>query len=217
MTVTPEPGNAAFSHQRGVKGTAKGADTPHMYRRLFLAILASALTGVVPPATGVATPQAEEEGAAETTALTFFDGNEWAPLGMHGVSLEGAGATPAGTATATLKANLGGPKTYVVLAGPTSEVVLSVARPRFRIASDQTGALRVQLAQFQVKDESRRTTIERGRGVTVYTKGIDLDVTRVAEGLWELKPTKSLRPGEYALAVEGTEAVADFTIVERGY
>ena len=202
-----------------MKGTAKGADTPHMYRRLFLAILAAALAGVVPPATGVATPQDGEEGAAETnpTALTFFDGSEWVPLGMHGVSLEGAGATPAGTATATLKANLGGPKTYVVLAGPTSEVLLSVARPRFRIASDKTGALRVQLAQFQVKDESRRTTIERGKGVTVYTKGIDLDVTRVAEGLWELKPTKSLRPGEYALAVKGTEAVADFTIVESGY
>ena len=189
-----------------------------MNRRLILAILAAALAGAVSPAIRVATPQAEEDPAEENPAdLSYYDGSDWLPLGMHGVSLDGAGATPAGTATMNLKANLGGPKTYAVLAGSTSEVLLSIPRPRFRIASDKSGALRVQLAQFEVKDESRRTTIERGKGGTVYKKGISLDVTRVAEGLWELKPTKSLQPGEYALAVEGTEAVADFTIVERGY
>ncbi|HEY3156819.1 MAG TPA: hypothetical protein VGK76_09395 [Candidatus Eisenbacteria bacterium] len=189
-----------------------------MNGRLILAILAAALAGAVPPAIRAAAPQAEEESAElDPAALTFFDGSDWLPLGMHGVSLEGAGATAAGTATMNLKANLGGPRTYAVLAGPTSEVVLSVPRPRFRIASDKSGALRVQLAQFEVKGENRRTTIERGKGATVYTKGTSLDVTRVAEGLWELKPTKSLQPGEYGLAVEGTEAIADFTIVERGY
>jgi hypothetical protein len=189
-----------------------------MNRRLILAILAAALAGAVPPAIRAAAPQAEEGPAEENPAeLTVYDGSDWLPLGMHGVSLDGAGATPAGTATMNLKANLGGPKTYAVLAGPTSEVVLSVPRPRFRIAADKSGALQVQLAQFEVKDENRRTTIERGKGATVYMKRISLDVTRVAEGLWELKPTKSLQPGEYALAVKGTEAVADFTIVDRGY
>jgi len=198
---------------------AKGADTPPMNRRLYFTILAVILAGVVPPATRPATSRAADEGAAATADpdLTFFDGSDWAPLGTHGVSLEGPGSTPAGTATASFKANLGGPKTYAVLAGPTSEVVLSIARPRFRIASDRTGALRVQLAQLETKDENRRTPIERGKGGTVYTKGIDLEVTRVAEGLWELKPTKSLRPGEYALAVKDAESVADFTIVDRGY
>ncbi len=187
-------------------------------RLLILAILAAGLAGAVPPAIRVPTPQAEEDPAdGDATELTFFDGSDWLPLGMHGVSLEGAGATPGGTATMNLKANLGGPKTYAVLAGTTSDVVLSAPRPRFRIASNKAGALRVQLAQFEVKGESRRTTIERGKGATIYTKGISLDATRVADGLWELKPNKSLQPGEYGLAVEGTEAVADFTIVESGY
>ena len=188
-----------------------------MSRRDFLAILAIILAGVVPPAFRMATPQAAEDEAAVLAEFTLFDGSLWVPLPRHGIYLEGPGATPAGTATATFKAKLGGPKTYVVLAGPTSEVVLSAARPRFRIASDRTGALRVQLAQLEVKDETRRTTIERGKGGTVFTKGIALEVTRVGEGLWELKPSKSLRPGEYALAVNDTEPAADFTIVERGY
>jgi hypothetical protein len=149
--------------------------------------------------------------------LKFFDGADWMPLNLHGCWVEGAGATTEGTATATLKSKLDGPKTYVVIGGTTSEVVLSNPKPRFRIASDKTGALRLQLAQFEVKDENRSTTVQRTSKGIMFLKGIDLEVTKVAEGLWEIRPTKSLQPGEYALATSDKEPVADFTIIEKGY
>jgi hypothetical protein len=151
--------------------------------------------------------------------ITYFDGTEWKTLNRHSVSVEGAGATVAGTATATFKSRLDGPKTYVVLGGRTSEVQFSTQRPRFRIESDRTGAFRVQLAQFESDDENdnRRTTIELIRKGAFYTKGVDLEVMEITEGLWELRPTKTLQPGEYALAGSDGEPVGDFTVVARGY
>ena len=61
------------------------------------------------------------------------------------------------------------------------------------------------------------TTIERTSTGTFFTKGIDLEVTKIQEGLWEIRPTKSLEPGEYALATSDKDPVADFTIIEKGY
>jgi hypothetical protein len=87
----------------------------------------------------------------------------------------------------------------------------------FRIASDRTGAFKLQLAEFEVKDENRATTIERTSKGAFFTKGIDLEVTKIQEGLWEIRPTKSLEPGEYALATSDKDPVADFTIIEKGY
>jgi len=170
-------------------------------------------------ATRLATSRAADEPppVAESLTVTFFDGSGWAPLESHGVSLEGPGATPAGAATATFKSKLDGPKTYVVLAGAKSQVLLSVPRPRFRVAADRTGAFRVQLAQFEAKDETRRTTIEKLRSGAFFTKRVDLEVMKVAEGLWELRPTKSLQPGEYALATSDTDPAFDFTILDVGY
>jgi hypothetical protein len=188
-----------------------------------LAFLAAVLAGLVLPLAGVSTSQVTEMVSELPPApppvplITYYDGTDWKPLGRHGISVEGAGATPSGAATATFKAKLDGPKTYVVLTGETSEVTFSVPRPRFRIASDRTGAFRVQLAQFEAQDGTRRTTIERVRNGAFYTKGVDLEVMEVAEGLWEIRPTKSLQPGEYALAASDNEPAADFTIVDKGY
>ncbi|HYQ96600.1 MAG TPA: hypothetical protein VER38_06275 [Candidatus Eisenbacteria bacterium] len=194
-----------------------------MKSSIRFACLAAILAGLTQLPVGVATSQVAEEGSdmppppPPLPEITYYDGADWKPLGRHGISVEGAGATPAGAATATFKAKLDGPKTYVVLDGATSEVLLSGPRPRFRIESDRTGAFRVQLAQFETRDDSRRTTIERVRSGAFYTKGVDLEVMEIAEGLWELRPTKSLQPGEYALAVSDTEPAADFTIVDKGY
>jgi hypothetical protein len=190
-----------------------------MNRPIRSALITAALAVAILSATRLATSRAavEEPAAAESPTITFFDGSGWAALESHGITLEGPGATPAGAATATFKSKLDGPKTYAVLGGATSQVLLSVPRPRFRVAADRTGAFRVQLAQFEAKDEVRRTTIEKLRSGAFFTKGVDLEVMKVAEGLWELRPTKSLQPGEYALATSDTEPVFDFTIFDTGY
>jgi hypothetical protein len=149
--------------------------------------------------------------------ITFFNGSDWVTLAPHGIYVTGAGATVSGTATATLKSKLDGPKTYVVLAGTTSEVVLANPKPRFRIASDRASADKIQLAQFEADDSVRSTPIERVRNGVFFTKSVDLEVMEISQGLWELRPTKSLQPGEYGLATTDTDPVGDFSVIEKGY
>jgi len=191
-----------------------------MNRPVRSAVLVALLACVLPLGLRTAASRADEDptaAAAPVAELKFFDGADWVPFNPHGCWVEGAGATPEGTATATFKAKLDGPRTYVVIAGTTSEVILSNAKPRFRIASDRTGAFALQLAEFEVKGDNRATTIERTSRGALFTKGIDLEVTKIQEGLWEVRPTKSLEPGEYALATSDKDPVADFTIIEKGY
>jgi len=158
----------------------------------------------------------ETNDATETLGqVSYFDGSSWLQLGMTTGSFEG----PAGgdSPTARLKAGLGGPKTYFILPGAQSEAKISLARPRFRLSNSEGTARRVQLAQFEVKDESRRTTIEITKNVTVFKRGYELEVTKISDGVYEVRPKKSLQPGEYALVISEASPVADFTIVERGY
>lgn len=178
----------------------------------------SILAAIVISAAPLSAEQAETPSPASTLPqITRFNGTDWAPLERHPIWVRGAGATVAGTATATLKSKLDGPKTYVVLAGTTSDLLLKDPKPRFRVESDKAGAASIQLAQFEADDTERSTTIERVRKGAFFTKGIDLEVTKVAEGVWEIRPTKSLQPGEYALATTDSDPVADFTIVATGY
>ena len=154
---------------------------------------------------------------AETASLqdvTYFNGSSWLSMKTMNGTFEG----PAGgdSPTARMKSQLGGPKTYFILAGAASEIVIGAPRPRFRFAADGATAARVQLAQFEAQDDSRRTTIEVGK-VTTFKKGSDLDVTRVSEGVYEVRPKKSLQPGQYALVTTEQDVVADFAIVDSGY
>ncbi len=176
----------------------------------FFLVLALAL--------GYSQARADSNADEETPVLhdvVFYDGTSWAAVKLMTGSVEGPGGGT--TATARLKADLGGPKTFFILAGAASERRISVARPRFRFAADEGTARRVQLAQFEVKDETRRTTVQIGKGPTLFKRGSELEVTEVSDGLWEARPKKSLQPGEYALVLSEAGPVADFTIVERGY
>lgn len=162
-------------------------------------------------------PAASSE-TAETPTLSevaYHDGSSWKSVELKTGSVEGpgGGATP----TARLKADLGGPKTYFLLAGPVSELAITIARPRFRFAADEATARRVQLAQFETRELLRRTTVQIGHGPTVFQRGAELEVSKVTDGVWEARPKKSLQPGEYALVLNEAGPVADFTIVERGY
>lgn len=183
-----------------------------MSRPVRFALLAAILGGAV-----AMSQETAEVVASPLSELTVFDGSAWAPLNRHAIYVTGAGATTAGTATATLKSKLDGPKTYVVLAGTTSEVVLKDPKPHFRIAAGRAGALQAQLAQFEIDDSVRSTPIERVRNGVFFTKAVDLELMEIREGLWELRPTKSLQPGEYGLVTSDTDPVADFTIIEKGY
>jgi hypothetical protein len=185
-----------------------------MSRFVPVIVLAASLAAAAP----LSAEQAETTPpTAALPQITRFDGSAWSPLERHSVWVTGPGATAAGAATATLKSKLDGPKTYVVLAGATSDLVLKDPKPRFRVESDRTGAAAIQLAQFEAEDTVRSTTIERVRRGVFFTKGIDLEVIKISEGIWELRPTKSLEPGEYALATSDSDPVVDFTIVATGY
>lgn len=157
----------------------------------------------------------EAEEAPVLHDVMVYEGTSWLAMKLTTGSVEGPGGGT--TATARLKADLGGPKTYFILGGPAAERKISVARPRFRLAADEGTARRVQLAQFEVRDETRRTTVQIGKGPTVFKRGSELEATKVSDGLWEVRPKKSLQPGEYALVLSESGPVADFTIVERGY
>jgi len=185
-----------------------------MSRLVPILVLAGILAGAAPLA---ADPDETDATGTGVQEISLYNGSVWAPLGRHPIYVTGPGATTAGTATATFKSKLDGPKTYVVLAGTTSEVVLKDPKPRFRVAADRVGAFSVQLAQFEADDTVRSTTIERTRRGVLFTKGVDLEVTKIAEGIWELRPTKSLQPGQYGLATSDTDPVADFTVEARGY
>src|SRR2546426_5115970 len=148
-----DPADNSTEPGRAVGGTECSRANTYSTPRRFLqmkssirfACLAAILVGLIQLPVGVATPQVAEEGSdlppppPPLPVITYFDGTDWKQLGRHSISVEGAGATPAGTATATFKAKLDGPKTYVVIDGATSEALLSVPRPRFRIESDRTG------------------------------------------------------------------------------
>lgn len=147
--------------------------------------------------------------------VVYDDGSSWKAVELMTGSVDGpgGGATP----VARFKADLGGPKTYFILAGPVSELAISIARPRFRFAASEGLARRVQLAQFETKEETRRTVVQVGNGPTAFQRGSELDVSKVTDEVWEVRPKKSLQPGEYALVLDESGPVADFTIVERGY
>jgi hypothetical protein len=157
----------------------------------------------------------DEDASTSLKDVTFYNDATWLTVPLATGSFDGpaGGASP----TARVKSEMGGPKTYFILGGAASELKISIARPRFRFAGDQAIAARVQLAQFEVKDESRRTPIEIGKGGAMFNRSVELEVTKVKDGVFEARPKKSLQPGEYALVTSQGDPVADFTVVERGY
>lgn len=159
-------------------------------------------------------PDAAVAEAFTFSEVVFYDGSAWQDVKLTTGSVEGpAGGT---SATARLKSGLGGPKTYFLLGGDASLLRVPVPRPRFRFAADEGTARRLQLAQFEVKDGVRRTTVEIGK-VATFKKGSELEVTKISDGFWEVKPKKSLQPGEYALVLSESGPVADFNVGESGY
>lgn len=178
--------------------------------------------GVLLLVAAVASPRAAvaqsspEEAAPSLSGAQFHDGNAWAPMGLHAGAVEGADG--AGAATALLKSQLGGPKIYFVIPGAASETAISIARPRFRVEGDATMVRRIQLAILEVKDESRRTPVGAVKGGSArFLRQVELESREMSRGVWELRPTKSLQPGEYALTLGTDGPAADFTIAPRGY
>ncbi|HET9952353.1 MAG TPA: hypothetical protein VFS09_11230 [Candidatus Eisenbacteria bacterium] len=177
-------------------------------------VLAVLFAAIGTPLSAFNDPDAEGE-SQRLAKVTYYDDSAWLTMVLAAGSFEGpaGGASP----TARIKSEMGGPKTYFILAGAGSELKIGNARPRFRFSADQATAQRVQLALFEVKDEVRRTPIEIGKGGTMFNRGVELEVTKVRDGVFEARPKKSLQPGEYALVTSEADPAADFTIVARGY
>lgn len=111
---------------------------------------------------------------------------------------------------------LGGAKTFLVLPGVTSELKITEPRPRFRAAVDRTNAMRLRLAMFEVKGETRRTQTDSGKMLEFLKKAIPLSVTQVSEGIYDFTPKADLKPGEYGFGAMLSLTVADFTVVAAG-
>lgn len=147
--------------------------------------------------------------------VAYDDGSSWKAMELMTGSVEGPGGGI--TPVARFKADLGGPKTYFTLANPVSELAISIARPKFRFTAEEGMARRVRLAQFETMERARRTPVQVGNGPTVFHRITEVEVNKVSDGVWEVRPKKSLQPGEYALVLDELAPVADFTVVERGY
>jgi len=159
----------------------------------------------------------DEERAAGPTLedVAWYDGSSWHAVDLVTGAVDGPGSD--GSPKARFQSRLGGPKSFFVVPGPASDVEIREARPRFRVKADGAVAHRIQLAAFEVVDETRITPIETAKGLAVFKKGAALEVREVKDGRWELRPKKSLQPGEYLLAITPDDPVAAFTIVARGY
>jgi hypothetical protein len=156
--------------------------------------------------------------AADRPALdgvTWYDGTSWVEVELRTGAVEGPGEE--GSPKARFQSRLGGPKSFFVVAGAESELEIASARPRFRAETDGATARRAQIAPLEVKDESRITPIETTKGISIFKQGVAVEATKVRDGLWELRPKKSLQPGEYLLAISAAEPVVTFRIAERGY
>jgi hypothetical protein len=191
--------------------------TAHSIRSSWLATSLGMLLLVAPSSLRIASAQSSpEEAAPSLGGVQFHDGADWAPMGLHTGAVEGAEG--AGTTTSLLKSQLGGPKTYFVIPGAASETAIAIARPRFRVEGDATTVRRIQLAILEVKDEARRTPVGAVKGGAArFLRQVELESREMRRGIWELRPKKSLQPGEYALTLGTDGPVADFTIAPRGY
>jgi hypothetical protein len=94
-------------------------------------------------------------------------------------------------------------QTLIVLPGAKSPLRISNPQPRFFVQDSDTWAARAQLLSLVERKGSR--IVEKIRsGIGVGPSGevredLPLERTRLAAGLYELKPAKPLAPGEYAL------------------
>jgi hypothetical protein len=161
---------------------------------------------------------AQAEGVAGGPTLEhvdWYDGSTWKAVAMSTGAVDGP--AEGSSQKARFQSRIGGPKSFFVVAGPTSETAVTEARPRFRINGDAATARRVQLAAREVLEENRVTPSETAKGLSVFKKGVALEVSRVKDDLWELRPKKSLQPGEYLLAISADGPIAVFTIAARGY
>ncbi|HVB29582.1 MAG TPA: hypothetical protein VNG91_07225 [Terriglobia bacterium] len=94
-------------------------------------------------------------------------------------------------------------QTLIVLPGAKAAIRISNPQPRFFVEDSDTWAARAQLLPLVERKDSR--IVEKIRsGIGVGKSGevredLPLERTRLAAGLYELKPAKPLGPGEYAL------------------
>jgi hypothetical protein len=112
-----------------------------------------------------------------------------------------------------------GEQFWGVLAGPTSEVRLSDPQPRFRLSGDKAQAYGIRIGKFALAGKRRRARIDTTRPVDFFDGKyrVGHQVTKLGDNLWELQPTKALKPGEYALCLSSNGPAVDFTIVaEKG-
>jgi hypothetical protein len=147
--------------------------------------------------------------------MYFVDGEKLVEVPETPIEV-GAGTSASGVGAAMLGFG-SGVKSFMILLGTTSEMLITDTQPRFRVMTDRPSSQRLRLARFEVKKDKRQARTESAHLLEFFKPAVPIEVTKVAEGLYEFRPTKPLAPGEYAFASsQGGPAVADFTIVGTG-
>ncbi|HEX7077233.1 MAG TPA: hypothetical protein VF363_02295 [Candidatus Eisenbacteria bacterium] len=148
---------------------------------------------------------------AKLRKLQYQAGGEWKTFELAPAELK----TGMGVGTmAKAMIGLGRPKSWFVVDGEKSDLVLSDAKPHFRFAGIKKDAMSIQLALFEVADGKRHAPIDTAKQVDFFKHGIDLEVTKAGDDVWDLAPKKPLEPGQYGLANSPAGSVADFAIGE---
>jgi hypothetical protein len=127
---------------------------------------------------------------------------------------ESRGSVGAGDLAANLLWS-GGGKSWMTVAGQTSELQIAELQPRFGIVTDRVTALALRLGAFQVRKDTRWVQTELGRPREIFRKPVALEVREVKPNIWYLTPKEPLKPGEYCFASVLNGPVADFTIAGR--
>jgi hypothetical protein len=141
--------------------------------------------------------------------LQYQAGGDWKSFELAPAELKtGMGA---GT-MAKAMIGLGRSKSWFVVDGEKSDLVLSDAKPHFRFAGIKKDAMSIRLAMFEVADGKRHAQVDTAKQVDFFKHGIDLEVTKTGDDVWDLAPKKALEPGQYGLANSPAGSVADFAI-----
>ncbi|MGE5175642.1 MAG: hypothetical protein ACM3JJ_04630 [Hyphomicrobiales bacterium] len=146
---------------------------------------------------------------AQLKKLEVRIGDDWKPAELSRAELK----TGVGIGTmAKAMIGLGRPKSWLIVQGEASTLVLKDSKPRFRYKGTKKDATSFRLGAFEAADGARHAQVDPAKQADIFKHAIALEMTKVGDDLWELTPKKSLDPGQYGVVNSMGGSVVDFAI-----